>query len=301
VCAVTVESCSTETDLKQRELKNHGTPMFPCGGYQTEIGGSGTRVIPWHWHEEFEVIAVKSGVLKVDIPQQTMVVRAGEAVFINAGVLQTVVNAGAVCEIHTLVFSPRFIFGDLESAIAQKYIRPLTQAVLRLMHFDQETHQNAVHCINAAFAAFEQKAFGYELLVRNALSKLLFLIVSENKNALPEQDRAKDTAIARTKEMLRFIDAHYQERITIDEIAGAAAVSGREALRCFKKALGTTPMNYLLRQRIAFAAGLLANGAFNITEICRLSGFESPSYFAMKFKAFTGMTPRAYRNNPAIV
>jgi AraC-like DNA-binding protein/mannose-6-phosphate isomerase-like protein (cupin superfamily) len=291
---MSVDICRSEVDLKQHEMKNHGTPMFPCGGYKTEISGSKTQFIPWHWHEEFEVIYVKSGRLKLDIPQQSLLIAAGEAAFLNANILHTATNESDVCEIRTLVFSPRLLFGDLESAIEQKYVRPLIACrELAMIHFLADEGNS--DCIKTAFEIYEEQMYGYEILVRNCLSGLLWFITWKHKDMFLKQQKEKDIAIARTKAMLSYIDAHFKEAIAIEDIAGAAAVSGREALRCFNKALGTTPMKYLLRYRVAIAAGMLATSDASITEICQLSGFESPSYFALKFKELTGSTPSDYR------
>lgn len=62
------KSCSLRIDMRQHENDNRGTPMFPCGGYTVLVGDHITECIPWHWHEEVEVIVVTSGVLKLNAP-----------------------------------------------------------------------------------------------------------------------------------------------------------------------------------------------------------------------------------------
>jgi len=285
--------------MRQHEIDNRGTPMFPCGGYTLLIGDHITECIPWHWHEEVEVMVVTSGVLKVDVPNHSIIVTAGEAAFINSNVLHTAVNADqSVCEIKSFVFAPKLIFGFLESAIEQKYVRPLVNCPqLCAIHFQNnlQWHKEIINCIEEAFIHYQEETFGYELLVRDSLSKLWFLIASNQQKDLEQHQNSKNTETIRVKEMLGYIHAHYTEPISLKGIANSAAVSGRECLRCFNKVLGITPMKYLLNYRISVAAGLLTNSDLNITEICKLSGFESPSYFSLKFKAHMDMTPREYR------
>jgi AraC-like DNA-binding protein len=296
---MSVKSCSLQIDTGQYENDNRGTPMFPCGGYVTTVGDHITERLPWHWHEEIEIMVVTGGALKLDVPDRTMVLEEGEAVFINSSVLHTAVNVGrSVCEIKSFVFAPRLIYGELESAVEQKYVRPLIHCPqLSAIHFqkDIQWHREVIRCMEEAFVLYEEEKFGYEILVRECLSKLWFLIVSNQWSELTQYRNSQNTETVRVKEMLAYIHEHYAEVISLKNIAGSAAVSERECLRCFNNVLGTTPMKYLLSHRISVAAGLLTNSDFNITEICKLSGFESPSYFSLKFKALTDKTPSEYR------
>ncbi len=294
-----VKPCSLRIDIRQHESDNRGTPMFPCGGYITTVGDHITELIPWHWHEEVEVIMVTNGVLKLNVPNRTILLREGESAFINSNVLQTAINAdNCICVVKSLVFDPKLIFGSLESAIEQKYVRPLINCnQLPIIHFQNklEWHKDAIDCIEKALIHYQEESFGYELLVRDTLSRLWFLIVSNHQNELAKHHNSKSTEVKRTKEMLAYIHAHYIEPISLKDISDSASVSDRECLRCFNKVMGTTPMKYLLNYRISVTAGLLISSDLNVTEICRLSGFESPSYFALKFKELMEVTPSKYR------
>lgn len=295
-----VKSCSLRIDMRQHEIDNRGTPMFPCGGYTVSVGDDITKCIPWHWHEEIEVIVVVCGVLKLDIPNHAIILKEGDAAFINSSVLHSAVNTdNNLCQIQSFVFDPQLIFGSLESAIEQKYVRPLlTCSELDLIKLDSnlQWHKDAIKCIRDAFIHYQKETFGHELLVREYLSKLWFLIISNHQEELEHHQNSKNTEAMRVKEMLGYIHTHYAEPISLKDIADCAAISDRECLRCFNKMLGTTPMKYLLNYRISVAAGMLINSDLNVTEICKLSGFESPSYFSLMFKKQISMTPKEYRN-----
>jgi len=87
--------------------------------------------------------------------------------------------------------------------------------------------------------------------------------------------------------ILLFLRTHKREQLS-------PAVAG-ECLRCFKKTIGISPMQYLLKHRITVAARLLVESHLNITEIGDLSGFENPSHFARTFKHVMSCTPSEYR------
>lgn len=295
-----VKPCPLTIDRHNRETANRGTPMFPCGGYVTTVDNGLCQNIPWHWHDEIEVFVVCTGVLSLESVGQPYEIRAGEGAFINTGVLQSAKAAnGNVCELNSLVFHPSLIAGGTESAVEKRYVRPLLDCcALPVIHLKSESQwqRAAVQNIIDAFGAFEAGAYGYELLVREKLSHLWLLLVQNNKDLLKESSSVSVDAL-RMKDMLAFIHPHYADSITLTDISNAAAISERECLRCFKRAIGQTPMKYLLAHRISVAADLLTTTPLSITEICRRCGFESPSYFSMMFKKLIEKTPKEYRSS----
>lgn len=179
----------------------------------------------------------------------------------------------------------------------QRYVRPLLDCCrLPAIHLksDDQWQRSAIQSILDAFAAFEAGAYGYELLVREKLSHLWLLLVQSNADLLKESSSASVDAL-RMKDMLAFIHQNYTNTITLTDISNAAAISERECLRCFKRAIGRTPMKYLLYHRISVSADLLRSTSLSITEICRQCGFESPSYFSMMFRKLMEKTPKEYR------
>ncbi len=98
------------------------------------------------------------------------------------------------------------------------------------------------------------------------------------------------------------IAEHYAEKLTIDDLAAVAAVSPSYLIRLFKRQLGTTPHDYLLRHRITRAKELLAETALTSAAIAQRTGFASESNFSYRFKQMVGQGPRAYRlGSPELV
>ena len=92
-----------------------------------------------------------------------------------------------------------------------------------------------------------------------------------------------------------FIQAHYAEPISRDDIARHVAISGNYLTECFRQALGITPMTYLTRYRLQRAQHLLDTTDLPITEIAAETGFAEISHFTHTFKRETGVSPHAYR------
>jgi len=99
----------------------------------------------------------------------------------------------------------------------------------------------------------------------------------------------------RIKQMLQYIQDHYAEDVSVDQIAASASISASECLRCFHDMIGTTPNQYLRDRRAQRAAELLCGTGLSVTEIAGQCGFQDGSYFARSFRQVCGCGPTAYR------
>ena len=290
--------CKLNLDSRRYELEPRGTPMFPVAGYFFDIYNG---EMPWHWHEEIEVLIVRSGMMKLCINGEHHILRQNEGAFINANVLHSIQPvddedyAG-----DSLVFHSSLISGTAESVFERRYVRTLLNCCsipAVIFNLDTEWRRQAIACINDAFEAYITEEYGYELAVRENLSRMWYLIVKNMNSLLSGQDAKENQDTIRMKVMIDFLHKQYAERLTVGKIAGAANISQRECLRCFQKSIGISPMQYLLKYRVSVSARLLLETSLTVAEICTQSGFENPSYFTKIFKRFMSCTPSAYRKS----
>lgn len=285
-------------DKKNRELQVRGTPLFPCGAYFSDIINNVTGDIPWHWHDEIEVIFIKQGPTKISVSGVDYILQTGEGLFINSNVLHSAyVIDDCPCLLNSLVFHKELLCDTNENIFSQRYIQPLASCDVlpSIPLYPQfEWQQEAIECIQKAYVAYESEDFGYELYIRNQLSHLCYLIVKHHQEKL-NQPQLENQETKRLKEMLNFIHEHYSEDIEAGQISAIANISIRESQRCFQKNIGMSPMQYLLKYRISVSARLLLQTNSTITEICNEVGFESPSYFTKIFKRFMNCSPTHYR------
>ncbi|WNG86749.1 helix-turn-helix domain-containing protein [Mycobacterium sp. ITM-2016-00317] len=89
--------------------------------------------------------------------------------------------------------------------------------------------------------------------------------------------------------------ANLDRPITLDEMAEQSAMSRRSYLRQFAKATGTTPIKWLIAQRIQASLALLEASALSIEQIAARVGFESPATFRHHFVRQMHTTPSDYR------
>ena len=98
-------------------------------------------------------------------------------------------------------------------------------------------------------------------------------------------------------QVLDYIDAHLEQDIKLADLATLLNMSQFHFSHLFKRAIGTSPYQYLLQQRIERAKKLLKDRDRSIMEIALMCGFNSHSHLSKQFRQATGMTPKAYRSN----
>ena len=284
-------------DQSNRELTQHGTAAYPLAVYLDDLRYEG---IDWHWHEDLEMGWVEEGCVSVQTNGEVFTLQAGDGFFINSEILHRMENAhvGNACVMPNVVFHPSLLASDPGSAIWQKYVRPiLSNRGIRALILcrENEADQALLDLMRQAWQANVDDAPGFELRTHAALAELLFgigqrAIESPAEGTLPNQREE-----TRIKQMLDFIHGAYAEALTLDEIAKSAAISGSEAMRCFRRALKTTPNQYLIQYRLQRAAQLLRETRLSAAEIGDQCGFPSPSYFTKRFRERYGVTPSDWR------
>jgi AraC-like DNA-binding protein len=91
------------------------------------------------------------------------------------------------------------------------------------------------------------------------------------------------------------IAQRYTEQLTVTEIGRSVGLHPNYAMGLFKKAFGTTLLDYLMHHRISHAQRLLATSDDKIVNVAFASGFNSISRFNEAFRRACGCTPRQYR------
>ncbi|OIR08105.1 melibiose operon regulatory protein [mine drainage metagenome] len=99
----------------------------------------------------------------------------------------------------------------------------------------------------------------------------------------------------KVERMACLIAQRYTEQLTVTEIGKEVGLHPNYAMGLFKKAFGTTLIDYLTHHRISHAQRLLATTNEKIVEVAFSSGFNSISRFNEVFRRACGCTPREYR------
>ncbi len=287
-----LQSCIIKTTKDKREIQAHGSAEFPVAAYFLKSDGTPSATIDWHWHEDFEIIYIKEGVCHLEVPGNKCTLNKGDLAVLNANTLHYI-PSDTFFELESFVFSPLLITGDRNSVYYKKYISPLIQDRSFSLWVTRMEEDTAL--FNKAYEAIKKEDNHYEFIVREVLSSLLLTLHGKTEEkTIPDNISERDRK--RIGLMLDYIHSNFSDNITLKKIASSSSISTREALRCFRRTIGRTPIEYLLFYRLMLSADALRNEKEkSISEIASAFGFDSPSYFSKEFKTYYLKTPTEYR------
>ena len=97
--------------------------------------------------------------------------------------------------------------------------------------------------------------------------------------------------------LLSWIETHYKNNLTLDDLAEKSSISPRTLHRHFMKLLGMSPAAYVTQTRIKKSRILLETSLLSIEQISAKTGFGTSANFRQRFKKQMGISPTEYRNS----
>ncbi len=246
-----------------------------------------------HWHEDLQFIYVLDGIIEVRTLDNSVQIQAGEAIFINKNVVHFVREIKN-CHYNSFLFPPYFLAFYAGSPAKDFVDSVITNDRLPIVHFTAAVawHKEVSALLQQLVLLEKNKTnfYVYEVLVR--LSSLWLTMC---KHITLPQEQTERVIHLRMQKILRFIEEHFSEEITLSDLSASANISKSECSRCFKISLNTTPYKYLTEYRLSKAAQLLAKTNEPVGNIAAAVGFHQISHFGKCFKEKTGCSPKAYR------
>ena len=133
--------------------------------------------------------------------------------------------------------------------------------------------------------------FQTEILVSHAVETILTLLLS----ASCKKRLSVCGASVRIEEMMKYIDRHHGEKITLDTLAAEFAQNKYTLQKEFKRAVGLTPTAYTIACRINHARELLRYSDLTVNEIAYKVGMDNVSHFINLFKKSENLTPGSFK------
>ena len=112
---------------------------------------------------------------------------------------------------------------------------------------------------------------------------------------LREEDEDARTTLIRA-EMYAFVEAHYQQDISMQDAAAALRYSDAYFCKLFKQCFKVNFSAYLNQYRVDKACQLMQDPRLSLREVATACGYADANYFTRVFKRLTGQTPSEYRN-----
>lgn len=247
-------------------------------------------------HQEAIFGRLKSGDVTLEVSGAVMSLNLNDIFFIAPNNKYKLSGStDAVANVVSLNFTnPTAVTQDF---IPQSIIRALmnghctTHAVIRNGDAGFETIYN---CMNIVTKAETERQEFFQLLVYAKMYEMFYELFANDYVKITDAE-TKSKKYRALMRVTNYIDEHYSDGVSLEEVALATGISRYYVSHLFKELMNTTFVGYVNELRLNRAAMLLVTTDSPIIEIASLSGFNNLSNFNRTFKMYFDRTPSAYR------
>ncbi|MGN0552067.1 MAG: AraC family transcriptional regulator [Oscillospiraceae bacterium] len=281
-------------NMESKENRIHSSDLRPFSYYECVIPDN-FNCVPMHWHNEFELSYVREGSARFICGEERFISAKGDIIITQPNVLHSIYPCADARQVYdTLVFS-REIFGSTDSdRYINECIRPLVSGDMRLQVHITPNHpyySELEMTVENIFSCAKGDSPRLDMLMRSEIIRLFWLL-EENAETVPD-DSGGDNII---RPALEYIAEHYNESITVGQLAAAVHLSESYFMSRFRKQVGLSAIEYISHFRIDKACKALIGTKKAVLEIAFDCGFFNLSNFNRQFRKITGCSPTEYRN-----
>lgn len=248
-----------------------------------------------HWHEDLEFIVIRSGHMNYNVNGTITDLPQGNGIFVNSRQFHHGFSTDYTeCEFICILIHPLLLC--INEYYERHFVSPIisnTQQPYLILSKDTMWHRQVMDILSDIHT-HNQK----ELDIPYIQQLIFKLWIPFHENFPRQQTQSRpDRQLAVVKNMVSFIQSHYQDALTLQMIADSGHVCKSSCLALFHKYLSQTPISYLTQYRLARSVYLLLHTDLSILEISYEVGFHNASYYSETFKKYYGCTPKEYVKN----
>lgn len=244
-----------------------------------------------HCHNFYEVYYFVDGDVDYLVEGQKYKPTSNSLLILSPNVFHGVkINQDTPYKRFALHFHPELILPERRSFLLQPFPACGKNSDQKIYFEDPDT-RSVLSCLEALEECAKKPPRLREQLLPICIEALLAQIVSISHSGLTEQDLPDDAFPSDTiTAVLLYLNQHLQEPVTLDQLSEQFFISKHHLNKVFRRATGTTVMDYLLRKRISAAQQYLINGC-STKEAALLCGFNDYSAFYRSYVRILGHPP----------
>ena len=275
---------STTDDLQEKV--NYLSEDFPVAIFTQTYHHAASDSTPFHWHNELQLNWVSEGELEYCINGDSLRLSGDKILLVKDHQLHSSRTTGKDTCSLCINFSPD-IFHPM---ILKHYIQPF----LENENFTSSIQLLNPGQINILESLLDQTSepLGYFSIV-NFLSQVFEELI-RSFDEKPDQNDKEEKELFQS--MLSFVHSHYQDPLTVRQIAAYWIINKNRCTDLFRKYTRLSPIKYLNEYRLYMAKNLILNTKKPISEISADVGYNQISHFIEQFRGAYGLSPLKYRN-----
>ena len=259
--------------------------------YSTAPGG----YHPLHWHEEIELLYQLNGRSDIQID--------GEKYQIQNKLL-TVIDSRQVHSIHTYSDTSMFICVHISKKLIEKYIPDIDLYRIYCIPDDIPDSQfpeylSVCRQMEALLRLYITDKPAWQMESEGIILQVLAQLIRHfSRKSAPDEiglSSADRTSFNRIRDVITYVEEHFREPISLQDIAGHLGLGREYFCRFFKKNMGMSFLRYLNEVRVSHVYRDLEQTDAPIAEIAEKNGFLNQKLFNRTFREVYGCTPSAVR------
>lgn len=278
------------------EVVPYENPKFPVYVSVGQILNHSNMSVLCHWHDDIEIIKVIEGEMNYQINDKTILMKEGDCAIANSRTLHYGFHHECKsCKYICILIPPEIISAN--TYFKKHFVLPVIENKnVEFLSFtpDSDDFSELSSIISEMVSIKEASPIDCKIALMNRVYGLWSVIY---KNCLKEIHHTthSDPNLITQKTMISYIQEHFAESITLNEIAAAGNVGRSKCCILFKKYLNQSPVDFLNAYRLKRSCSMLTETDTKVTEIASLCGFNHASYFSKQFQQTYGCTPHEYR------
>jgi len=245
-----------------------------------------------HWHEEVELTWVHSGSVVITAEGQQHLATEGDLILCGNGCVHSCDAKGMKNQLEFILF---------DQALVQSRLSPLNVSFLHITK-SQLDEMNMTDEVTQFFEELprelQNRSIYYREIVRGMLR--VFWYKSQRLFAEAHTDTRREGDEQPVKQVLRYLETHYAEQVSLADVAKQANVSECYLSRTFKRHTGMNFVVYRNLLRLEKAVSLLQETTMTVGAIAFNCGFQDIRTFNRVFQQYTGHTPSDFRLDPQL-
>lgn len=239
---------------------------------------------PNHFHEYYVIGFIEKGQRFLSCKNKEYIIESGDLLLFNPRDNHACEQIdGKTLDYRCINIQPEIMGKAVFEITGKEYLPYFTPQVI--FHSELVTLLRELHQIIME----EEKDFRKEEIFFFLLEQL---VEEYTEQAMPTENAGQSTE---ARAICEFLEKHYMENITLNDLCKLTGLSKYYLLRSFTKQKGISPYSYLETIRIDKAKKMLERGILPI-DVALQTGFTDQSHFSNFFKKFIGLTPKQYMN-----
>lgn len=251
-----------------------------------------------HWHEHMQMYYFITGSALLECNRKCFTVQPQDIVIINSNELHYMESLSDDLAFYVIRVDLPFLFSNQVDLCQTKYFSPLSQNRMTLHNLIRDDAE-VLNCIVTTIEEYSARKIGFELAVKSSIYRLLVQLLRGHIHKIMSSDElaSKVDSLKRFDFILKFIAAHYTEKISAIDLAEQAHITVFHFCRLFKQLTGKTLTHYINELRLEKACQYLKESDLTITEVALHCGFDGINYFSRLFRQHYHTSPTNYKKS----